>query len=722
MAKQLTSDGTKGGLLVGKTDKDNGVGISASVAGGRDVILGGGEVIINEAAAKKHCKALNEINQSTGGRAIDCEAQKTANTGRFDNGGSVPDPNDPSTDPTNENDLPENYVNDVCIVETVNLINDLKYIKDYFVTNKRLIIIFNTPIADGDIDKIDSILSTFTGCHETLADTAILNTKDKSLQSVIIPLVSTEVTEHKFSKGGDLKTELERGIEVEQEHKETLSRLYSGDINVDEAIKETALDHIKQYENYYTTLAEIEPDLTIELGEPQLSIGLRAEEEHRSTFELVSARMIDINEAIKRIALDHLEENPKYYSLLMGDEKALHPRYEKGGEISDKKFTSTSDMILNNLKQSYSETPENIMSQETVDLKRQTLINWIKNTDNKVKIIIAFSGGKDSVAMVLYCLYDLNIPPDRIQLHHHEVDGHGDNLWDWKCTTSYCEAFAKHFNLELLYSYREGGITREIFRNSESGQDILYQQEQGGVFHRLSTDKEKNISTKLKFPAVAADLKVRWCSAKVKIEVMDKVLNNNPEYNKAGEVVNICVMTGERRSESTARSKYEEIERYRKKPTFVKNRKVIVWRSVINLTDNEVWDLLKKHKVQPHPSYELGWSRCSCQTCIFNSANVWASLNEISPEKVKKINDIENELNFTLYAKKAGKKHFDKTGVQYIMEDIYSARVDKGESFITDENKKWIDQANGDFTMPIIVSGEWILPQGAKSKENAGAL
>lgn len=88
---KLSNDGRKGGLLVGKTDKDGGVGIPATVGGVRHVILGGGEIIINEEAANQNCEELSRINESTGGRHIDCKAQKTANTGKFDQGGYVGD-------------------------------------------------------------------------------------------------------------------------------------------------------------------------------------------------------------------------------------------------------------------------------------------------------------------------------------------------------------------------------------------------------------------------------------------------------------------------------------------------------------------------------------------------------------------------------------------------------------------------------------------------------
>lgn len=77
---KTTSDGRQGGLLIGPTDKEGGKGIPATVIGGRNVILGGNEVIINENAALLHCEELNRINQSTGGRAIPCDLQKNNNT------------------------------------------------------------------------------------------------------------------------------------------------------------------------------------------------------------------------------------------------------------------------------------------------------------------------------------------------------------------------------------------------------------------------------------------------------------------------------------------------------------------------------------------------------------------------------------------------------------------------------------------------------------------
>lgn len=74
-------DSTKGGLLVGHTDKDGGKGITVQAPEG-EIRMGGGEIIINEAAAKENCETLSKINQSTGGVAIPCNMEGNTDTNK----------------------------------------------------------------------------------------------------------------------------------------------------------------------------------------------------------------------------------------------------------------------------------------------------------------------------------------------------------------------------------------------------------------------------------------------------------------------------------------------------------------------------------------------------------------------------------------------------------------------------------------------------------------
>ena len=57
--------------------------------------------------------------------------------------------------------------------------------------------------------------------------------------------------------------------------------------------------------------------------------------------------------------------------------------------------------------------------------------------------IVAFSGGKDSIACLLHLL-DLGISKEKIELWHHEIDGReGSQLMDWPSTPSYCKKVAE---------------------------------------------------------------------------------------------------------------------------------------------------------------------------------------------------------------------------------------------------------------------------------------
>ena len=84
---QITSNGKKGGLLVGETDKGDGVGIKAKTPT-KEVILGGGEIIINENSAKKYCEELSAINVDGGGVPIPCGVEGNTSN-KMEGGGMI---------------------------------------------------------------------------------------------------------------------------------------------------------------------------------------------------------------------------------------------------------------------------------------------------------------------------------------------------------------------------------------------------------------------------------------------------------------------------------------------------------------------------------------------------------------------------------------------------------------------------------------------------------
>ena len=126
-------------------------------------------------------------------------------------------------------------------------------------------------------------------------------------------------------------------------------------------------------------------------------------------------------------------------------------------------------------------------------------------------ILVAFSGGKDSLACVLHLL-DEGADPAKIELWHHDIDGRegGPRLMDWPCTPSYCEAVAKTLGLPIFFSWRRGGFLGEMMRQNTPTAAVTFQSPDGEF---TTGGKSKDLGTRLRFPQVAADLQTRWCSA-----------------------------------------------------------------------------------------------------------------------------------------------------------------------------------------------------------------
>lgn len=161
------------------------------------------------------------------------------------------------------------------------------------------------------------------------------------------------------------------------------------------------------------------------------------------------------------------------------------------------------------------------------------------------KIIVLFSGGKDSLACVLDLL-ERGVPKERIELWHHDIDGgHPIRRMDWPVTQSYVRAVAQYLGLTLRTSWRVNGFWGEVYRIGASW-PIQYVEPATGTVHecRLSAKqirsdhlREKildaaeqvemeNMGCRMKFPAKSGNLATRWCSSILKIMVADTVIRN----------------------------------------------------------------------------------------------------------------------------------------------------------------------------------------------------
>ncbi len=304
------------------------------------------------------------------------------------------------------------------------------------------------------------------------------------------------------------------------------------------------------------------------------------------------------------------------------------------------------------------------------------------------KIIVYFSGGKDSLACVLRLL-ELGVPREKIELWHHLTDGReGSTLMDWPVTPAYCQAIAHSLGLKLYFSWKVGGFEGEMLRENARTQPTRFETpddigQTGGTRGKCST--------RCKFPQVSANLSVRWCSAYLKIDVASTALRNQKRFNNTETLT----VSGERAEESAARSKYKVFEPDRTDNRNGRNaRHVDRWRPVHQWSEAKVWEIIERWKINPHPAYRLGWGRVSCLFCIFGSDHQWASARQVNPVGFDEIILYEGLFETTIHRKNPVEQRADK-GTLYQMNP---ADIKAGMST--------------EFNEPVFVE-DWQLPSGA---------
>ncbi|MEC7469623.1 MAG: phosphohydrolase, partial [Pseudomonadota bacterium] len=215
--------------------------------------------------------------------------------------------------------------------------------------------------------------------------------------------------------------------------------------------------------------------------------------------------------------------------------------------------------------------------------------------------LIMMSAGKDSLACLLHLL-EQGVPPERIELWHHLVDGaEGSTLMDWPCIHDYNQKIAEHFNIPIYYSWLKHGFEGEMLKNNSVSHPDMVETPDGLI--TLERDiKRAKPSTRLKFPQVSSDLKTRWCSGQLKIALARRARYNQFEPHAC-----------DRRNGKL-------------------KRHIDTWRPVLGWSEERVWDILKRHRIIAPVPYRLNWSRSSCLSCIFNGPRIWATIREHFPE------------------------------------------------------------------------------------------
>ena len=323
---------------------------------------------------------------------------------------------------------------------------------------------------------------------------------------------------------------------------------------------------------------------------------------------------------------------------------------------------------------------------------------WHPDLDQYVEFLVFFSGGKDSSAAVLHLL-DLGVSPDKITIHHHLVDGaEGSRLMDWPVTHSYCEAFAHAFGMRYEVTWREGGFEREMLREDCPTAPVVIPSEDGGPPRLVGGKGPAN--TRRKFPQTSADMSVRWCSSYLKSDVGRAFLSNTARFQDGAKRL---VITGERADESPNRARYAEFGLHPQDARFGRKRRHLDhWRAVHGWKESEVWDIMRRYRVDPHPAYKVGYSRCSCKSCIFIDADSWATLRFIAPQDFQNIANYEAEFGVTIHRSES-----------------VGQRADKG--LVLPGAREHADAALSSIYTGQIITDQWTLPTGA-FRNNGGCF
>ena len=326
-------------------------------------------------------------------------------------------------------------------------------------------------------------------------------------------------------------------------------------------------------------------------------------------------------------------------------------------------------------------------------------------------IIVAFSGGKDSLACLLH-LFDLGADPNKIELWHYDVDGReGSKLFDWPVTRDYVRKLGQAFGVKTYFAWRVGGFEAAMLRLQAPAAATAFETPDQGVQYGGGEGPTSTDPRERGFPRLSKSLKERWCSSYLKVEVSSISLNNQKRFHHRRTLF----LTGERAQESPNRATYEVFEPSRSDNRDGRTgRHIDHWRPVLGWWEKEVWEIIGRYRVNPHPAYRLGWGRVSCAACIFGSPDQFASLQVINPEQFAAIAAYEERFGKTIKTQKVkGQKSVVKLPIaQFIEKGTREKGPGRPYPTMTEADAR---AAVGEmFDEPVILApGEWKLPAGA---------
>lgn len=242
---------------------------------------------------------------------------------------------------------------------------------------------------------------------------------------------------------------------------------------------------------------------------------------------------------------------------------------------------------------------------------------------NDVINVVGISGGKDSTATALYAIENIEEP---LQFFFCDTGLESPITYEY---ISYLD--------EKLKSLTGGGVevikadfTEAMSRKRER---LIASGEQERAKHVYPTGVPfLDVCILMgRFPSS----KCRFCTSELKQNVIKKKLI---ELSIEG---NVFSWVGERAEESIARAKKDVRE------TVYKNKngnEVYIYRPILRWSEQQCFDKLKQHGIEPNPLYAKGFTRVGCFPCVMSRKNEVRMVAETCPEVIEKIKDWEERV------------------------------------------------------------------------------
>jgi 3'-phosphoadenosine 5'-phosphosulfate sulfotransferase (PAPS reductase)/FAD synthetase len=213
-----------------------------------------------------------------------------------------------------------------------------------------------------------------------------------------------------------------------------------------------------------------------------------------------------------------------------------------------------------------------------------------------MEMVINFSGGKDSTAMLAYLCE-----------HYPDVKKHvvfADTGWEHPGTEQWCRDLVARFGLEL-----------HVVRSSTK--TFLTMAQKRGMFPGMNE---------------------RQCTSDLKRDPIVKWIRNNV---KDPLVIN-C--SGIRSEESSKRKKIKKLKRNLRETN--SKRTIWDWCPIKDWTEEDVLAFLAVRQLPLHPVYKY-LRRFSCRVCIFMTLADLQAVQLHDPEAIQTIHTIEQEIGFS---------------------------------------------------------------------------